>query len=73
MAADIVGFDLEQFGFAGGECDPLAALVLCAPVYADLSIIHGRIVVREGQLTTIDLPSIVARHRALARTLVNGN
>ncbi len=73
MAADIVGFDLEQFGFAGGECDPLAALVLCAPVYADLSIIHGRIVVREGQLTTVDLPSIIERHRALARTLVNGN
>jgi len=73
MAADIVGFDLEQLGFAGGEHDPLAALVLCAPVYADLSIIHGRVVIREGQLTTIDLPPIVERHREFTHALMRGN
>ena len=73
MAADVVGFDLDALGFAGGEHDPLAALVLCAPVHADLSIIHGRVVIRDGQLTTIDLPPIVERHRALARSLVDGN
>jgi cytosine/adenosine deaminase-related metal-dependent hydrolase len=73
MAADVVGFDLEQLGFAGGEHDPLAALVFCAPVYADLSVIHGRVVVREGQLTTLDLPPIVERHRAFARMLVAGH
>jgi len=73
MAADVVGFDLDALGFAGGEHDPLAALVLCAPVHADLSIIHGRVVIRDGQLTTIDLPPIVERHRALARSLVRGD
>jgi cytosine/adenosine deaminase-related metal-dependent hydrolase len=73
MAADVVAFDLEQLGFAGGEHDPLAALVLCAPAHADLSIIHGRVVIRDGQLATIDLPPVVERHRALARSLVDGN
>jgi 8-oxoguanine deaminase len=73
MAADIVGFDLDALGFAGGGHDPLAALVLCAPAHADLSIIHGRVVIRDGQLTTIDLPPIVERHRALARSLVDGS
>jgi 8-oxoguanine deaminase len=73
MAADIVAFDLDQLGFAGGEHDPLAALVLCAPAHADLSIIHGRVVIRDGQLTTIDLLPIAERHRALARALVDGN
>jgi cytosine/adenosine deaminase-related metal-dependent hydrolase len=72
MAADIVGFDLDALGFSGGEHDPLAALVLCAAVHADLSVIHGRVVIRDGQLTTIDLPPIVERHRALARSLVDG-
>ena len=62
-----------QLGFAGGAHDPLAALVLCAPAHADLSIIHGRVVIRDGHLTTIDLPPIVERHRALARALVDGN
>jgi 8-oxoguanine deaminase len=73
MAADIVAFDLGGVGFAGSEHDPLAALVLCAPAHVDLSIIHGRAVVRDGHLTTIDLPPIVERHRTFARMLVRGD
>ena len=72
MAADLVAFDLNGLGFAGGEHDPLAALVFCAPASADLSLIHGRVVVRDGQLTTVDLPPILERHGALARTLQRG-
>ena len=72
MAADIVAFDLDELGFAGGEHDPLAALVFCAPVRADLALVHGRIVIRDGNLTSIDLPPIVERHRKLARALVAG-
>ncbi len=73
MAADIVAFDLDDPGFAGSEHDPLAALVFCAPTRADLSIIDGRVVIRDGQLATVDLPPIVERHRALARILVSGH
>lgn len=72
MAADIVAFDLNAIGFAGGEHDPLAALVFCSPARADLSLIHGRVVIRDGRLTTVDLPPIMERHRALARTLQRG-
>ena len=72
MAADIVAFDLDELGFAGGEHDPLAALVFCAPVRADLALVHGRIVIRDGNLMSIDLPPIVERHRKLARALVAG-
>lgn len=72
MAADVVAFDVEDLAFAGGSHDPLAALVLCAPARADLSIIHGRIVIRDGQLATVDLPPIVERHRAMARVLASG-
>jgi 8-oxoguanine deaminase len=72
MAADVVAFDLGDVGFAGGEHDPLAALVFCSPARADLAIVHGRIVLRDGHLTKIDLPPIVERHRRLARMLVAG-
>jgi len=72
MAADVVAFDLDELGFAGGEHDPLAALVFCAPVRADLALVHGRIVIRDGNLMSIDLPPIVERHRKLARALVAG-
>lgn len=73
MAADVVAFDLSDVGFAGAGHDPLAALVFCAPARVALSVIHGRVVVREGRLTTVDLPPLVERHRALARALVRGD
>jgi 8-oxoguanine deaminase len=73
MAADVVAFDVTGLGFAGSEEDPLAALVFCAPARVDLSIINGRVVVRDGHLTTVDLPPIVERHRAYARALARGN
>ena len=69
MAADVVAFDLADVGFAGAGHDPLAALVFCAPARAALAVIHGRVVIRDGQLATVDLPLLVERHRALARAL----
>jgi cytosine/adenosine deaminase-related metal-dependent hydrolase len=73
MAADVVAFDLNDVGFAGSEHDPLAALVFCAPARADLVLVHGRVVIRDGQLTTVDLPKVLERHRDLSRTLVRGD
>jgi len=73
MAADVVAFDLRTPGFAGAaEHDPLAALVLCAPTHAALSVVDGRVVVREGRLATIDLPRVLDRHRTMARALARG-
>jgi hypothetical protein len=36
------------------------------------SVINGRVIVREGQLTTIDLGPLLETHNRLARALVNG-
>jgi 8-oxoguanine deaminase len=73
-AADVVAYDLDAIGFAGAaEHDPLAALVFCAPAQAALSIIDGKVVVRDGALTTVELPRITLRQRALARALVRGD
>ena len=69
MAADLVAFDLDTVGFAGALADPVAALVFCAPQAVNWSVIHGRVVVRAGRLTTLDLPPHLERHNALARAL----
>jgi len=37
-----------------------------------LSVINGRVVVREGQLTTIDLPRVLERHNRFATALASG-
>ena len=70
MAADFAAFDLRTHGYAGAHHDPVAALLFCAPAPVAWSAINGRLVVRNGQLCTLDLPLLLERHRRLAAQLV---
>jgi 8-oxoguanine deaminase len=73
MAADLVLWKLDTLAMAGGAVhDPLAALLLCASPQVAWSIVDGRVLVREGQLTTLDLGPLLERHNRLALALVNG-
>jgi 8-oxoguanine deaminase len=72
MAADIVTIPLDDVGLAGAHHDPLAALFFCHVPRVKHSIIHGRVVVRDGRLQTVDLPLLLERHNRLARQLVHG-
>ena len=70
MCADLALFDLRTLGFAGGAVhDPVASLLLCASPMAAHTIVNGRVVVRDGQLTTADLGPLVDNHNRLARLL----
>lgn len=71
MAADIVTFSLNEIGLAGALHDPLAALLFCHVPRVQHSIVNGRVVVRDGELTTLELPVLIERHNALAHQLVN--
>ncbi|MCC7451327.1 MAG: 8-oxoguanine deaminase [Anaerolineae bacterium] len=71
-AADFIAIDLNRVGYAGAWHDPVAAITFCTPPTVDYSVINGKFVVREGQLTTVDLPVILERHNAFARQLVRG-
>ncbi len=72
MAADLVAFDLGALAYAGALHDPVAALVFAAPQSVRHSIVNGRIVVRDGDLQTLDVRQLITRHNRLAHTLVNG-
>jgi cytosine/adenosine deaminase-related metal-dependent hydrolase len=73
MAADFAAFRLDTLGLAGGAPhDPLAALVFCQPPWVDLTVINGRVRVRDGHLVDLDLPPLIARHNAIARALARG-
>nr|WP_218648988.1 8-oxoguanine deaminase [Pseudomonas taiwanensis] len=72
MAADFVSFDLNHIAYAGALHDPLAALVFCTPTHVSTSVINGKVVVRDGQVVTVDLPRVLERHNELARQLVLG-
>jgi cytosine/adenosine deaminase-related metal-dependent hydrolase len=71
MCADLALFDLNTLAFAGGAVhDPVGALLLCASPQAAYTIVNGRVVVRQGQLTTVELGPLIERHNALAVQLV---
>jgi 8-oxoguanine deaminase len=73
MAADFIGFRLDTLDLAGGAVhDPLAALLFCRPPNVALSVINGRVRVRDGALVDVDLPPLIARHNAIARALARG-
>ncbi|WP_034292178.1 8-oxoguanine deaminase [Herbaspirillum sp. RV1423] len=71
MSADLVMFRLDQIGFAGALHDPVAALVFCTPSNVSCSVINGRVIVRDGQFTTIDLGMVIERHNTLAFELAD--
>ena len=72
MCADLALFDLRTLGMAGGAVhDPVASLLLCASPSAAYTVVNGQVVVREGQLTTIDLGPLVERHNRLALILAS--
>ncbi len=72
MAADLAAFDLGALSLAGALHDPVAALMFCGPLRSAYTVVNGKVVVREGQLTTLDLPALIARHNALSTQLING-
>ena len=68
--ADIALFRTDTLAMAGGAIhDPVGALMLCASQNADYTVVNGRVVVREGQLTTVDLGPLIERHNQLALQL----
>lgn len=72
MCADLALFDLGTLAFAGGAVhDPVGALLLCASPQAAYTVVNGQVVVRKGQLSTLELEPLVERHNRLAIELAN--
>ena len=67
MRADIALWDVTGIESAG-SWDP-AALLLAGPARVRDLFVEGRQVVRDGTLSTIDLPRVIARQNTLARRL----
>jgi cytosine/adenosine deaminase-related metal-dependent hydrolase len=72
MAADFIAIDLQTLDYAGALHDPVAAVVFCQPGTVNYSFVHGRRIVDQGQLTTLELEPVIESHNAAARRLVNG-
>jgi cytosine/adenosine deaminase-related metal-dependent hydrolase len=68
--ADLIAYDLDRIEFAGARHDPVAAVVMCAPVTVDHSWVGGNRVVEDGHLVGLDVAGLVAEHNRLAASLL---
>jgi len=68
--ADFFAIDLNKVDYAGALEDPVAAVVFCAPVKANWTVVGVEVIVGDGQLRTLDLPTHVERHNKASRRLI---
>jgi cytosine/adenosine deaminase-related metal-dependent hydrolase len=66
--ADLAIWDVSGVESAGSW--DAAALLLAGPTRVKHLLVEGRQIVRDGHMTSIDLPRVVERQNALARTLM---
>ncbi len=69
--ADFIAIRLDDLSLAGALHDPLAALLFCTPPRVDYSVIHGKLVVENGRLTTVDEKALVKKHNQAAKRLLS--
>jgi 8-oxoguanine deaminase len=69
--ADLALYRTDTLAMAGAAVhDPVGALVLCSSSQADVTVVHGEVLVREGRLVRMEIEPLIERHNALAQTLV---
>jgi cytosine/adenosine deaminase-related metal-dependent hydrolase len=66
---DVAVWALDGPRFAGALADPIEAWLRCGPVSARDTIVHGRPVVRHGDLVSRRVDEMLAAHAELARSI----
>lgn len=70
--ADFFAVNLDRLEYAGALHDPVSAVIFCAPVKADYTVVGGKVVVKDGQLISVELEKLVEQHNQAAMRLLNG-
>jgi cytosine/adenosine deaminase-related metal-dependent hydrolase len=63
---DLVCWPQEGVAFAGALSDPVEAWLRCGPVAARHTVVAGRVLVEDGQLTVPGVEEMLARHHAIS-------
>jgi len=72
-AADMFLINTKRLGFAGGLSDSVSALVTCSDSQiVDITIVNGKIVVRDGRLITIDEEKVVENANKISQKMIEG-
>ncbi len=68
--ADFIAISLDRLEYAGALHDPVAAVLFVAPTGVDQNYVHGRAVVKDGELVGVELPVLIEKHHMAAARLV---
>jgi len=66
---DLAIWSLTGVVFAGAVADPIEAWLRCGPTGAKHTIVHGKLVVDNGQLVSNKVDSMLATHRTIAKRM----
>jgi cytosine/adenosine deaminase-related metal-dependent hydrolase len=66
---DLAVWSLTGVAFAGAVADPIEAWLRCGPTGAKHTIVHGKLVVDNGQLVSNKVDSMLATHRTVAKRM----
>ena len=69
--ADLFSLHLHTIGYAGALHDPVAAVVFCAPQKATWTVINGKVVVKDGEIVTMDMAEVIGIHNRCAAGIVS--
>jgi cytosine/adenosine deaminase-related metal-dependent hydrolase len=67
--ADFFAVNLNRLEFTGMH-DPVSAIIFGQPVRVDYTVVHGKFIVKAGQLVTVDEGKIIERHNQAAKRLL---
>ncbi len=70
--ADFAAYRIDDVALAGAW-DPVAALLMCAPLRAAHTVVEGKSVVEDGRIVTLDMPRLLANHGRAVRRLIDGD
>jgi cytosine/adenosine deaminase-related metal-dependent hydrolase len=71
LVADLTGIDVSDISHAGSFHDPLASVVMCGSSHnVSLTVVNGKVVVRDGRLAAVDEREIVEHANQAARRMI---
>lgn len=70
--ADFIAFNLNRLDYAGAMHDPVSALIFCTPQNVDYNVVGGKFIVKQGKLTTLDLPKHIELHNKASLRIMEG-
>jgi cytosine/adenosine deaminase-related metal-dependent hydrolase len=63
---DIAVWSLTGPSFAGAIADPVEGWLRCGPASAKHTVVHGRVIVRDGQVTHPALDDMLKSHNSIS-------